>query len=132
MIFGVGVDIVLLSRIQAAMDRHGESFAKKILTDSEFESYLVNNKQVNFLAKRFAAKEAFSKALGTGFSDGLSLKHIQLGHTERGRPKFTFTDVAKQKIEYFNILHSHLSLSDEREHVIAFVTLEGHVRHSDM
>lgn len=125
MIFGIGVDIVLLSRIQDAMDRHGDKFARKILADSEYETYLTNNKQVNFLAKRFAAKEAFSKALGTGFIDGLSLKHIQIENNELGRPDFIFTDVAKQKVELFNIRQSHVSLSDERDQVIAFVTLES-------
>lgn len=124
MIFGIGVDIVLLSRIQAAMDRHGEKFAKRILADEEFRVYLTHRKQLNFLAKRFAAKEAFSKALGTGFIDGLSLKHITVLNNELGRPEFTFSGVAQEKLEAFDIQRWHVSLSDERDQVIAFVTLE--------
>ncbi len=129
MIFGIGVDIVQISRIQDAMDRHGDKFAKKILGENEFQEYLVNNKKVNYLAKRFAAKEAFSKALGSGFTNGLTLKQIEVSHNEIGRPILILTDYAKQKTDQLNIRHYHVSLSDEREHVVAFVTLEGRVRH---
>ena len=130
MIFGIGVDIVQISRIEQAMDRHGDKFAKKILAENEFQEYLTNNKKVNFLAKRFAAKEAFAKALGTGFTNGLTLKQIQVSHNAIGRPILILTDHAKQQTEQLNIRHYHVSLSDEREHVVAFVTLEGRVRHN--
>ncbi len=130
MIFGIGVDIVQISRIQDAIDRHGDKFAKKILGNNEFQEYLTNNKKVNFLAKRFAAKEAFSKALGTGFTNGLTLKQIEVSHNEIGRPILILTGHAKQETDQLNIRHYHVSLSDEREHVVAFVTLEGRVRHN--
>ena len=130
MIFGIGVDIVQISRIEQAMERHGDKFAKKILAENEFQEYLANNKKVNFLAKRFAAKEAFAKALGTGFTNGLTLKQIQVTHNTIGRPILILTDHAKQQTEQLNIRHYHVSLSDEREHVVAFVTLEGRVRHN--
>ncbi len=130
MIFGIGVDIVQISRIEQAMERHGDKFAKKILAENEFQEYLANNKKVNFLAKRFAAKEAFAKALGTGFTNGLTLKQIQITHNTIGRPILILTDHAKQQTEQLNIRHYHVSLSDEREHVVAFVTLEGRVRHN--
>lgn len=130
MIFGIGVDIVKISRIQDAMDRHGDKFAKKILAENEFQEYMINNKKVNFLAKRFAAKEAFSKALGTGFTNGLTLKQIEVSHNEIGRPILILTGYAKQETDQLNIRHYHVSLSDEREHVVAFVTLEGRVRHN--
>jgi len=130
MIYGIGVDIVLISRIQQAMDKHGDRFAKKILADTEFQEYLTDNKKVNFLAKHFAAKEAFAKALGTGFTGGLSFKQIQVSHNKIGRPILILTDYAKQETDKLNIRHYHVSLSDEREHVVAFVTLEGRVRHN--
>ena len=129
MIFGIGVDIVRISRIQKAIDRHGEKFARKILGKNEFQEYKCNNKKVNFLAKRFAAKEAFSKALGTGFTNGLTLKQIEVSHNEIGRPILVLRDHAKNEAEKLNIRHYHVSLSDEHEHVVAFVTLEGRVRH---
>ncbi|MFK8067105.1 MAG: holo-ACP synthase [Gammaproteobacteria bacterium] len=129
MIFGIGVDIVQINRIQKAMDKRGEKFVKKVLSEEEYKEFLINKSSANFLAKRFAAKEAFSKALGSGFTDGLTLKQIQIVHNDKGRPLFHLTDVAKEKIEQLNIRQCHLSLSDERKYVVAFVTLEGRVRH---
>lgn len=131
MIFGIGVDIVQIDRMQKAMDKHGEKFAKKILTEVEFEEFLINKNQPSFLAKRFAAKEAFSKALGTGFTNGLTLKQIQITHNEAGRPMLELIDSAKQKVDQLNIRQCHLSLSDERDHVVAFVTLEGRIRYNN-
>ncbi len=135
MIFGIGVDIVQITRIEKAMEKHGDKFAKKILSETEFKEYLeyesqAANKKINFLAKHFAAKEAFAKALGTGFRDGLTLKQIQLSHNKTGQPVLIITGRAKQKIDKLNIRHYHVSLSDERDHVVAFVTLEGRVRHN--
>ncbi len=130
MIFGIGVDIVQIERIQQAMDRHGDKFAKKILGEAEFKEYLQDNKKANFLAKRFAAKEAFAKALGSGFRGGLTLKQIQVAHNKIGRPILILEGYAKQETAKLNIRHYHVSLSDEREHVVAFVTLEGRVRHN--
>ena len=66
MIYGIGTDLVEPSRIASLLDRHGERFAKRILTDSEWSEFMSSGEQAMFLAKRFAAKEAFSKAMGTG------------------------------------------------------------------
>ncbi len=124
MIHGIGVDIVQLSRIDDAMQRHGDKFAQKILADVEYQDYISNGKQLNFLAKRFAAKEACAKALGTGFRAGMSLKHIAITNNDLGKPELSFSHVAQQRVEEFKIHRSHISLSDERDYVVAFVTLE--------
>jgi holo-[acyl-carrier protein] synthase len=75
------------------------------------------------LAKRFAAKEAAAKAMGTGFRDGLSLRHIAVANEASGKPVLCFSGRAAELIERFGIGDAHLSLSDEREFAVAFVTL---------
>ena len=123
MIFGIGTDIVQIARMQKNLDDHGERFAKRILTDDEYSEYLGKPFQAHFLAKRFAAKEAAAKAMGTGFSQGLSLHHIGVTHNEMGKPLLTFSDIASQFILDNKITEHHISLSDEKEYAVAFVTL---------
>jgi len=124
MIFGIGTDIVHIERIQNNLKRHGDAFAKRILADAEFEEFRESAQQASFLAKRFAAKEAMSKALGTGFRDGLSLRHISIIHDVRGRPGLICNGKADELLRAFDICACHLSLADEREYAVAFVTLE--------
>jgi holo-[acyl-carrier protein] synthase len=123
MIHGIGTDLVYIPRMEALLLRHGMKFARRILGDAEFAEFQQSPKPAEFIAKRFAAKEAAAKALGTGFRDGLSLKHISVGHDELGRPILNFAGVATALIEQLQINHSHLSLSDERDYALAFVTL---------
>lgn len=123
MIHGIGTDLVYIPRIEALLLRHGMRFARRILADSEFAEFQQSTKPAEFLAKRFAAKEATSKALGTGFRNGLSLKHIAVGHDELGRPTLDYSGEGVRLVEQFAIEDSHLSLSDEREYALAFVTL---------
>jgi len=124
MIFGIGCDIVNISRIEEALVHHGESFAQRILTSDEFSQFQRSNQQFSFLAKRFAAKEAAAKALGTGFREGVSLKNIAVDHAEHGRPHLLFSGKAAELISTHNITRSHLSISDEKEYAIAYVILE--------
>lgn len=124
MIYGIGTDIVKVARMQRNLERWGNRFAKRILTSSEFDDFSVTTKKANFLAKRFAAKEAASKAMGLGFQDGLELKHISIIHEKNGKPLFKFYGFAKNFLAVNKINASHLSLSDEKEYAIAFVTLE--------
>jgi len=124
MIFGIGTDIVQIARIQKNLDEHGERFAKRILTEEEFIEYGQKTLKANFLAKRFAAKEATAKAMGTGFSGGLSLRHIGVSNNDRGKPMLIFSDVAQDFIIEKKITEHHISLSDEKEYAVAFVTLE--------
>jgi len=123
MIYGIGTDIVHVSRMQKNLEKYGDKFAKRILTDSEFSEFENKNNQAAFLAKRFAAKEATAKAMGTGFSQGLSLHHIGVTHDDAGKPILEFLDVADTFLQKNDIKQSHLSLADEHDYAVAFVTL---------
>ncbi len=124
MIFGIGTDLVHIPRMQALLDKHNDKIALRILSDTEFTEFKQATNQAAFLAKRFAAKEATAKAFGTGFRDGLSLHHIQVINNEDGKPELLFCQQGQTLAERYNIGHSMLSLSDEYDYAIAFVTLE--------
>lgn len=124
MIHGVGTDIVEVARIDTALRRHGDRFACRVLAEAEFAEFQRSAQPAHFLAKRFAAKEAGAKALGTGFADGVSLKDLQVGKDERGRPVLAMHGRAAELCAQFGVTRIHLSLADERQHAIAFVTLE--------
>ena len=123
MIYGIGTDIVHIKRMRDNLDKYEDKFARRILTDSEFIEFENKNDKAAFLAKRFAAKEATVKAMGTGFSQGLSLHHIGVGHDDAGKPILEFLDVAEKFIKEKKIIQAHLSLADERDYAVAFVTL---------
>ena len=123
MIFGIGTDIVRVARMQQNVERYGEKFAERILTASELEDYRRETRKAHFLAKRFAAKEAAAKAMGTGFRDGLMLHHIGVTHDAAGKPQLAFTDQAAEFIRANAIVSVHVSLADEEDHAVAFVTL---------
>ena len=124
MIFGIGTDIVHIERIKRSLNRYGDAFARRILADTEFDEFVQSAQQASYLAKHFAAKEAMSKALGTGFRDGLSLRHISVTHDSRGRPGLACDGKANELLHTLGISACHLSLADERDYAIAFVTLE--------
>ena len=123
MIFGIGTDIVSVERMRTSLDKYGSRFAQRILTDDEMLDYNKVVSPAHFLAKRFAAKEATVKAMGTGFIDGVSLHHISVGHDERGKPMLNFSGRAEEFMKLENIRSSHISLADENEYAVAFVTL---------
>lgn len=124
MILGIGTDIVKVQRMSESLEKHGDRFAQRILSDSEFKEFSENNHQSAFLAKRFAAKEAAVKALGTGFRNGISMKHIRVDHDDLGKPILIFSDVAKEIFQAKQVLASHLSIADERDFAVAYVVLE--------
>lgn len=123
MIVGIGTDLVHIPRMQALLNKHGDKIALRILSEAEFDSFKKSNNQAGFLAKRFAAKEATSKALGTGFRDGLSLRHIEVSNDEHGKPELKFTNRGLELVSELSIGRSMVSLSDEKEYAVAFVTL---------
>ncbi|OUR65284.1 holo-ACP synthase [Methylophaga sp. 42_25_T18] len=123
MIFGIGTDIVHIPRMQALLDKHADKIATRILSEAEFEAFKQAVNPAAFLAKRFAAKEAAAKALGTGFRDGLSLRHIAVENNKLGKPELTFHKRGLEILQELNIGRSLVSLSDEKEYAIAFVTL---------
>ena len=86
MIYGIGTDIVEVARIEASINQFGDDLAKRILAESEFKSYMDSNIKPRFLAKRFAAKEAFSKALGTGLRSPATMQNIAVSHDDLGKP----------------------------------------------
>ncbi len=124
MIYGIGTDIVESSRIAQSLDRFGERFARRILTDSEWAEYHSSNKPVLFLASRFAAKEALSKAMGTGLRHPVNLTYITITHDNLGKPFFEFHPELNQLINDKGITQHHLSISDEINMACAFVVLE--------
>jgi holo-[acyl-carrier protein] synthase len=124
MIYGIGTDIVESSRIAQSLDRFGERFARRILTDREWSEYHSSSKPVLFLASRFAAKEALSKAMGTGLRHPVNLTYITITHDNLGKPFFEFHPELNQLINDKGITQHHLSISDEINMACAFVVLE--------
>lgn len=124
-IVGIGTDIVRVSRIARNLERYGERFARRILTSNELVEFSNTRRSANFIAKRFAAKEATAKAMGHGFRDGLMLTDIGVGHDELGKPLLEYSGKAVDICDRLNVGESHLSISDEDEYAVAFVTLVG-------
>ena len=125
MIFGIGTDIISVARIEAAMLRHGDAFAKRILSTHEHLELSAQAHPARFLAKRFAAKEAFAKATGQGLRHPVSLQRITVSHDALGKPIFVFDELLAEHLFKRGIVRHHLSLSDEKDTAVAFVILEG-------
>ena len=125
MIYGTGVDIVSNERIEACLEKFSGRFCKKVLSDAEILEYGQYFNQVNYLAKHFAAKEAFAKALGTGFRDNLTFKDITILHDDYGKPELSFSPHVENILKENAINGVHLSLSDEKLYTVAMVILES-------
>ena len=124
MIFGIGTDIVEVARIEASIEQFGDEFAKRILAQSEFTSYLESQIKPRFLAKRFAAKEAFAKALGTGLRAPATFQNIAVSHDNLGKPILILATALQAFMQTKNITQTHISISDEKNLAAAFVVLE--------
>ena len=124
MIYGIGTDIVEISRITKMKSL--SSFSKKILSSNELEiaSQYKNDKLIKYLAKQFAAKEAISKAFGTGLRKPILIKDIEIMRDKIGKPYLHPLAGVKKTIIDLGITKSHVSLADESEYVIAFAILE--------
>lgn len=125
MIVGIGTDIVTISRMDDKLSSNGNRFAQRLLTASEYAEFESKQNGAAYLAKRFAAKEAVVKAMGTGFADGITWKHITVRNDEKGAPFIELTGPAQEKAKALGVARVHLSLSDEKEHAVAFVILES-------
>jgi len=123
-IYGIGTDIVEVRRVTGIHDRHGARFAKHVLSAVEMPEYAAAPFPERFLAKRFAAKEAFAKAIGTGLRGRVTLTNIRITHDALGKPGLDFEPVLRSLVSECGITHCHLSISDEKELVAAFVVLE--------
>ena len=124
MIYGVGTDLIDIRRVERALLRFGERFARRILADSELKRFRGHRRPVAYLAKRFAAKEAFSKALGTGIRAPANWHGVWVVNLKSGKPQFEFSSELKELLKEKQIQHAHLSLTDEREMASATVILE--------
>ncbi len=124
MIFGIGTDVVEVTRIKDAIAEFGDTFARRILADSEIASYQESQIKARFLAKRFAAKEAFSKALGTGLRAPATLQNIAVSHDDLGKPILILAPVLQALLDSKKISTAHISISDEKNLAAAFVVLE--------
>ncbi|WP_322803122.1 holo-ACP synthase [Vibrio alfacsensis] len=124
-ILGLGTDIAEIERIEKALSRTGESFAKRILSEQEMARFAELKQQGRYLAKRFAAKEAASKALGTGIANGVTFHDFTVSNDEFGKPVLMLSGVAKQIAESMGVNLVHLSISDERHYAVATVILES-------
>ncbi len=124
MIFGVGVDIVELSRVQTTYDRFGERFARRILMDEEMELFFRSTRRVRFLAMRFAGKEAAVKAMGTGFAHGVWLRDVGITHNDWGRPLLVWSERGRRVCDHLGIGDGHVSLTDDAGLIMAFAVVE--------
>ncbi len=124
MIYGVGTDIVEVSRIEESLARFGNAFARRILSEREMQEFTQSHTQARFLAKRFAAKEAFAKALGTGIRAPATFENIAVAHDDLGKPVLDIAPDLQSTLDAKGIRFMHLSISDEKSLAAAFVVLE--------
>lgn len=124
MIYGIGTDIVEVSRIMSSITKFGDDFATRILTNDEMASYLSSHIKARFLAKRFAAKEAFSKALGTGLRAPATFQNIAVSHDALGKPILILARDLQALLDEKKITQTHITISDEKNLALAYVVLE--------
>lgn len=124
-IVGLGTDIAEIERLEKALSRSGDAFAKRILAETEFQIYSSLKQQGRFLAKRFAAKEAASKALGTGIAHGVTFHDFVVSNDENGKPVLILEKKAKELALSKGVTSIHLSISDERHYAVATVVMEN-------
>ena len=124
MIFGIGVDLVETPRIERLLAEYGERFARRVLTELEWPGYQRTGKPVLFVANRFAAKEAFSKAMGTGFRYPVTLQNISVVQNKAGKPSYVLSGPLTAMMEQHEISAHHLTISDEKSMACAVAILE--------
>lgn len=124
MIYGVGTDVVEIERIRAVLEKYGERFARRILCESELRRFNSHRLPASYLAKRFAAKEAFTKALGTGIRAPANWHGVWVRNLPSGKPVLEFSDPLKELLQRKGVTSAHVSLSDEKGVAFATVVLE--------
>jgi holo-[acyl-carrier protein] synthase len=123
MIAGVGTDIVAVARLGKLYTRHGERALQRLLAPSERADFSAAKNPARFLAKRFAAKEAFGKALGIGVATPATLANIAVAHDSLGKPVFDYAPELAAHLAKLGLV-AHLSISDEQDFAVAFVVME--------
>ena len=124
MIYGIGTDILRIGRIEQLYGKYGQVLAERLLSRIELLEWRSVGNKTNFLAKRFAAKEAFAKAVHTGLRSPVTLHHISIAHDKLGRPEFVVEPPLQEWLRRQGIGRVHLSLSDDNGAVVAFVVAE--------
>ena len=128
MIYGIGTDVCDVRRIRASLDRHGERFARKILSDGELATWQARSRRwpergLRYLATRFSAKEAFSKAIGLGMRMPMTWRLCEIGKLPSGRPVIVLHGGLKEWFEA-KALTAHVSVTDETDYAASFVVVE--------
>ncbi len=128
MIYGIGTDICDVRRIQASLARHGERFAQKILSDAELATWRVRSARwpergVRYLATRFSAKEAFSKAIGLGMTMPMTWRLCEIGSLPSGQPRIVLHGALKTWFDAKS-LSAHVSVTDETDYAATFCVVE--------
>lgn len=124
MVYGIGIDVIQPQRVARLFEKYGERFVRRLLTSQELPRFERSRQKVLFLANRFAAKEAFSKAMGTGFRYPVTLQNISVVQNSLGKPDLSFSDVLASRVHEAGIRAHHLTISDESNLACAFVVLE--------
>ena len=128
MIYGIGTDICDVRRIQASLARHGERFAKRVLCEAEYATWQRRSQRwpergVRYLATRFSAKEAFSKAIGLGMRMPMTWRLCEIGKLPSGQPIIVLHGVLKDWFEAKG-LKAHITVTDESEYAASFCVVE--------
>ena len=124
MIYGIGIDVVEPQRVAHLLEKYGERFARRVLTEREWPRYAKTVNPVLFVANRFAAKEAFSKAMGTGFRYPVTLQSISVVQDRRGKPSLEFHPNLARFVADEGITGHFVTISDEKSLACACVVLE--------
>ena len=124
MIYGIGTDIVSIKRVQEILKKNRDGFINRVLTEHERALFTNKADSAAFCSKRFAAKEAFSKALGTGIGRVVSFQDLTVRNNENGKPYFMPSEKLRLYLQEKGIKQGHLSISDESSNALAFVVLE--------
>jgi len=124
MIVGTGIDMVYVPRVEKVYSDRGQRFASHVLHEKEMPAFDESKFKARMLAKRFAVKEAATKALGTGQAQNVLLRHFYVLHNEYGKPELYADEEAKILCEKLGVNAMHVSISDENEYAIAHVILE--------
>jgi holo-[acyl-carrier-protein] synthase len=135
MIYGIGTDICDIRRIRASLDKHGERFAQKVLSDNELNTYRARRERwpergVRYVATRFSAKEAFSKAIGLGMRMPMTWRLCEVAKLPSGQPTLVLHGVLKAWFEAKG-LSAHVSVSDESDYATSYVVVESHTNQNN-
>jgi holo-[acyl-carrier protein] synthase len=123
MIFGIGVDILRIDRVESVYRRFGERFVSRLLMPEELEGFRRSKRPVRFLTMHFAAKEAVVKAMGTGFANGMWIRDTGTVPDRFGRPEVVFSPRGDAKCAELGVGSGHLTLTDEAGLVVAVAVM---------